>query len=107
MGRLGFHNNHADFPDSVFSFYLFPKEPTKTNRFILYSRTWMDIFLALVGCPLTIKGREYFRKGETYIVVSNHNSLIDVPVSSPGIPGGNKTIAKAENGKNPTVRTDL
>ena len=84
-----------------FLFVYFQQEPRKTNRFILYSRTWMDVFLGLIGCPLTIKGREYFRKGETYIVVSNHNALIDVPVSSPGIPGGNKTIAKAEMAKIP------
>ena len=61
----------------------------------------MDVFLALVGCPLKIQGREYFEKGKTYIVVCNHNALIDVPVSSPGIPGGNKTIAKAEMAKIP------
>jgi 1-acyl-sn-glycerol-3-phosphate acyltransferase len=84
-----------------FLFVYFQEDPKKTNRFILYSRTWMDIFLGLVGCPLSIKGRENFRKGETYIVVSNHNALIDVPVSSPGIPGGNKTIAKAEMAKIP------
>ena len=84
-----------------FSFIYFQKEPKKTNRFISYSRIWMDIFLGLIGCPLRIQGREYFQKGKTYIVVCNHNSLIDVPVSSPGIPGGNKTIAKAEMAKIP------
>ena len=61
----------------------------------------MDIFLALVGCPLSVTGKQYFRKGQTYIVVCNHNALIDVPVSSPGIPGGNKTIAKSEMAKIP------
>jgi len=84
-----------------FLFIYFQKEPKKTNRFISYSRVWMDIFLGLVGCPLKIQGREYFKKGKTYIVVCNHNALIDVPVSSPGIPGGNKTIAKAEMAKIP------
>jgi len=84
-----------------FLFIHFQKEPRKTNRFISFSRIWMDIFLGLVGCPLKIRGREYFQKGKTYIVVCNHNALIDVPVSSPGIPGGNKTIAKAEMAKIP------
>jgi 1-acyl-sn-glycerol-3-phosphate acyltransferase len=84
-----------------FLFIYFQKEPKKTNRFISYSRVWMDIFLGLVCCPLKIQGREYFEKGKTYIVVCNHNALIDVPVSSPGIPGGNKTIAKAEMAKIP------
>src|SRR6185369_6074570 len=59
------------------------------------------IFLTLAGCPLTVRGKEHFKKGETYIVICNHNALIDVPVSSPGIPGGNKTIAKAEMAKIP------
>jgi 1-acyl-sn-glycerol-3-phosphate acyltransferase len=84
-----------------FLFIYFQKEPRKTQRFIRFSRVWMDIFLGLVGCPLKITGREYFRNGETYIVVCNHNALIDVPVSSPGIPGGNKTIAKAEMARIP------
>jgi len=84
-----------------FLFIYFQPEPKKTNRFILFSRTWMDVFLALVGCPITTTGKQYFLPGKTYIVVSNHNALIDVPVSSPGIPGGNKTIAKAEMAKIP------
>lgn len=84
-----------------FLFIYFQKDPIKTHRFIRYSRTWMDIYLVLIGCPLKIKGLEYFKKGDTYIVVCNHNALIDVPVSSPGIPGGNKTIAKAEMAKIP------
>lgn len=84
-----------------FLFIYFQEEPKKTRRFIRYSRVWMDIFLGLIGCPLQISGREYFKKDKTYIVVCNHNALIDVPVSSPGIPGGNKTIAKAEMAKIP------
>ena len=82
-------------------FIYFVPDPKKTNRFVKYSRVWMKVFLTLVGCPLTIKGREHFRKGETYIVICNHNSFIDVPVSSPGIPGGNKTIAKIEMSRIP------
>jgi 1-acyl-sn-glycerol-3-phosphate acyltransferase len=84
-----------------FIFVYYQEEPKKTYRFIRYSRTWMDIYLALIGCPMTITGRENFKPGENYIVVCNHNALIDVPVSSPGIPGGNKTIAKAEMAKIP------
>jgi 1-acyl-sn-glycerol-3-phosphate acyltransferase len=84
-----------------FLFCYFLPDPTKTYRFISFSRVWMGVFLNLVVCPLKIKGREHFKKGETYIVVCNHNSLIDVPISSPGIPGGNKTIAKMEMARIP------
>lgn len=84
-----------------FLFIYFRPDPEKTNRFISFARVWMNIFLTLIGCPLTVKGKEKFQKSQTYIVVCNHNGLIDVPVSSPGIPGGNKTIAKIEMARIP------
>lgn len=82
-------------------FCYFREDPYKTNWFTRYSRIWMGVFLPLAGCPLRINGREKFVRGHTYIVVCNHNALIDVPVTSPGIPGGNKTIAKIEMAKTP------
>ncbi len=76
-------------------------EPRRTRNFIAFARVWMAIYMPLIGCPVRIKGREYFTPGENYIVVCNHNAFIDVPVSTPGIPGANKTIAKAELAKTP------
>jgi 1-acyl-sn-glycerol-3-phosphate acyltransferase len=86
-------------PFLLFSY--FAPDPTKTRRFVRYSRVWMGIFLTGIGCPLRIKGKEKFKKGETYIVLCNHNSLMDVPISTPGIPGANKTIAKTSFAKVP------
>lgn len=77
-------------------FCYFKEDPLKTRRFIAWSRIWMGVFLTATGCPLRVKGRENFTPGEVYIVLCNHNSFMDVPVSSPAIPGGNKTIAKIE-----------
>ena len=79
----------------------FIKEPAGTELFRKISAAWMRVFLTLSGCPLYIKGRKQFKKGETYIVICNHNSLMDVPVSTPFIPGPNKTIAKASMAKIP------
>ncbi|MEO5684529.1 MAG: lysophospholipid acyltransferase family protein [Chitinophagaceae bacterium] len=76
-------------------------EPRRTRNFIFISRLWMGIYMPLIGCPVSSRGKENFAPGENYIVVCNHNAFIDVPVSSPGIPGGNKTIAKAELAKTP------
>ncbi len=84
-----------------FCIIYFQAEPKRTRNFIFVSRIWMGIYMPLIGCPVTVKGKENFAKGENYIVISNHNAFIDVPVSSPGIPGGNKTIAKAELAKTP------
>lgn len=82
-------------------FCYFQKDPLRTTRFISFSRIWMDIYLFLIGCPLKVKGREHFAPGKNYIVVCNHNSFMDVPISSPSIPGGNKTIAKIEMSRIP------
>ncbi len=69
--------------------------------FIKVSRVWMNTWLWLIGCPVKITGRENFKKGETYVVVFNHNALLDVPLSAPYVPGANKTIAKASFAKVP------
>lgn len=70
-------------------------EPKGQDLFILIARYWMRVWLPLAGCPLRVKGKEHFTEGKTYIVTCNHNSLMDVPLSCPFIPGGNKTIAKS------------
>ncbi len=58
-------------------------------------------FLTLTGCRLIIKGKKHFKRGENYVVVCNHNSLMDVPVTTPFVPGANKTIAKKSMAKVP------
>lgn len=80
--------------------YLLP-EKIGQAYFISVSKFWMNIWLFLVGCPVKIVGREHFKKGVTYIVTSNHNSLMDVPLTSPYIPGANRTIAKKSFAKIP------
>ena len=87
-----------------FLFCYFKDEPHKTIRFIRYARVWMSFYLFMIGCPLTVRGKNNFKKGENYIVLCNHNALMDVPVSSPAIPGGNKTIAKIEMAKVPLFK---
>src|SRR5258708_488097 len=79
----------------------FRRDPQKTSAWVVISRIWMGVFLPLAGCPLRLKGKENFKKGETYVVVCNHTALLDVQVSYPSIPGGNKTIAKIEMAKVP------
>ncbi|SHL18057.1 1-acyl-sn-glycerol-3-phosphate acyltransferase [Chitinophaga jiangningensis] len=85
-------------PIWIFSFF---PDPKKTLGFITIGRIWMKVYMPLIGCPVRIKGEEYFEKGKTYVVVCNHNALIDVPVTTPGVPGVNKTLAKASMGKIP------
>lgn len=69
-------------------------EPAGQRVFINIARLWMRIWLPIAGCSIRIKGKENFKKGETYVVTCNHNSFMDIPLSCPFIPGPNKTIAK-------------
>ncbi len=70
------------------------KEPQRARWHRHVSRVWMRFYLLCIGCPLKVRGEEYFEKGQNYIVVCNHNSLMDVPVTTPFMPHPNKTIAK-------------
>ena len=72
------------------------KEPKRSYIMHRIYRTWMNIFFFFTGIRLRVRGKENFSPGENYIVIYNHNSLIDVPVSVPYMPGANKTIAKVE-----------
>lgn len=73
--------------------YFIP-DPRGNRYFIRLARVWIRMWLFLVACPLKVKGQENFEKGKRYIVVANHNSLLDPTLSCPFIPGPNRTIAK-------------
>lgn len=75
--------------------YLF-KEPTRSKITHPVYKLWTTIVFLLIFCPVRRKGLENFEKGENYVVVLNHNSFLDIPVSAPWIPGPNKTLAKIE-----------
>lgn len=77
------------------------KDPRRSILFHSTTAVWMRIFFFLTGVRIRIKGREHFRKNENYIVISNHNSFMDVPLTTPFIPGANKTIAKIEMARIP------
>lgn len=70
------------------------KDPHKAVWHRHVSRVWMAVYLTLIGCPLYVKGKQHFKKDTNYVVVCNHNSLMDIPVSTPFMPRANKTIAK-------------
>jgi 1-acyl-sn-glycerol-3-phosphate acyltransferase len=76
-------------------------EPAASRWHRGVSRVWMTIFLNLAGCPLKVKGQRHFAKGCNYVVVCNHNSLLDVPATTPFLPNANKTIAKKSFAKVP------
>lgn len=79
----------------------FMKEPKRTHYAFKLFNPWLKCFFVLSGVKRIYKGRQHFKKGENYVVVCNHNSFMDVPLCSPGIPEPNKTIAKIEMSRIP------
>lgn len=77
------------------------KEPAGTEAFRQITKIWMTVWLTLIGSPLKVVGKKNFEKGKNYVIVSNHNSLMDVPITTPFIPGANKTIGKKSFAKTP------
>ena len=76
-------------------------ELQKANWHRSVSRFWMTIFLNLIGCPLKIKGAAYFNNLPNAVIVCNHSSLMDVPITTPFMPRANKTIAKKSISRTP------
>ena len=76
-------------------------EPKRARSLHPVFRLWMGVYMPLIFCPVIRKGKKNFKKGENYVVVLNHNSFMDIPVSSPWIPGPNKTLAKMEMSRIP------
>lgn len=76
-------------------------EPRRTVYVFKVFAVWMKFFFVLAGVRRVITGTQYFKKGKAYVVICNHNSFMDVPLTSTAIPGPNKTIAKEEMAKIP------
>lgn len=80
-------------------------EPKRSIALHRTFRVWMGIFLPLVFCPVRRKGAAHFAADHSFVVVCNHNSFMDIPVSSPWIPAANKTLAKIEIARVPLFGT--
>jgi 1-acyl-sn-glycerol-3-phosphate acyltransferase len=82
--------------------HLFKDEKKGQAFFIQVSKIWMKVWMFLIGCRVEIYGEENMILGENYIVVFNHQSLMDIPLSAPFVPGvPNKTIGKSSFAKVP------
>jgi 1-acyl-sn-glycerol-3-phosphate acyltransferase len=77
------------------------KDPKRTSLFLKISKVWILIYFFLIGCSIRIRGISNFEKNKNYIIICNHNSLMDILAITPFIPGANKTIAKSELAKIP------
>lgn len=62
----------------------------------LFLRIWSWVFSKLTFIRYDFYGTENFRRGQSYIYVSNHTSFLDIPGLWMIIPGEKKPLAKKE-----------
>ncbi|MDE3156152.1 MAG: 1-acyl-sn-glycerol-3-phosphate acyltransferase [Acidobacteriota bacterium] len=65
------------------------------------ARAWSWLILATTGVRVDARGRERLTPGRTYVFVSNHQSIYDIPVLFAALPWQLRIIAKASLGRFP------
>ncbi|PSL32174.1 lysophospholipid acyltransferase family protein [Chitinophaga ginsengisoli] len=75
--------------------------PRNIRYFMALGRAWMHVYMPLIFCPVRRKGVEYFRSKDPYIIVCNHNSMMDIHTTTYAIPAGSKSLGKKELEKAP------
>ncbi|HET6639529.1 MAG TPA: lysophospholipid acyltransferase family protein [Gemmatimonadota bacterium] len=48
------------------------------DLYLLYARIWSGWILGSLGIPLAVTGRERLEPGQTYVLMSNHQSVFDI-----------------------------
>jgi 1-acyl-sn-glycerol-3-phosphate acyltransferase len=65
------------------------------------ARAWAWLILATTGVDVKIEGLDRIEHGETYIFISNHQSIYDIPVIFASLPFQLRIIAKESLGRFP------
>jgi 1-acyl-sn-glycerol-3-phosphate acyltransferase len=65
------------------------------------ARAWSWMILATTGVAVTVKGLDRVKPGETYVFISNHQSIYDIPVIFASLPFQLRIIAKESLGRFP------
>jgi 1-acyl-sn-glycerol-3-phosphate acyltransferase len=65
------------------------------------ARAWSWMILATTGVDVTVTGLDRVKRGETYVFISNHQSIYDIPVIFASLPFQLRIIAKESLGRFP------
>ena len=65
------------------------------------ARAWSWLILATTGVEVSVRGLERVKRGETYVFISNHQSIYDIPVIFASLPFQLRIIAKESLGRFP------
>jgi 1-acyl-sn-glycerol-3-phosphate acyltransferase len=65
------------------------------------ARAWSWLILATTGVDVSVFGLDRVKRGETYVFISNHQSIYDIPVLFASLPFQLRIIAKESLGRFP------
>ena len=65
------------------------------------ARTWSRLILKTTGVRVAVRGLEHVEPGKTYVFVSNHQSIYDIPILFWSLPFQLRIIAKESLGRFP------
>jgi 1-acyl-sn-glycerol-3-phosphate acyltransferase len=65
------------------------------------ARMWSWLILATTGVDVAVEGLGHVTQGETYVFISNHQSIYDIPVIFASLPFQLRIIAKESLGRFP------
>jgi 1-acyl-sn-glycerol-3-phosphate acyltransferase len=71
------------------------------------ARAWAWLILSTTGVDVEVEGLEHVERGRTYIFVSNHQSIYDIPVIFWWVPFQLRIIAKDSLGRFPVLGAHL
>jgi 1-acyl-sn-glycerol-3-phosphate acyltransferase len=78
-------------------FLLFPFQRSVRNHYIAYcTRTWAKMILFVTGTRIKLKGQDNIPKDPDFVVISNHQGNMDIPVLMSIFPFPLSFIAKKE-----------
>jgi 1-acyl-sn-glycerol-3-phosphate acyltransferase len=67
------------------------------------ARTWSRLILVTTGVEVDVTGLDRLQHGQTYVFVSNHQSIYDIPILFHSLPFQLRIIAKASLGRFPIL----
>ena len=71
------------------------------------ARTWSRLILGTTGVQVEVIGLERLERGRTYVFVSNHQSIYDIPILFWSLPYQLRIIAKESLGRFPVLGPHL
>ncbi|MCS6981204.1 MAG: 1-acyl-sn-glycerol-3-phosphate acyltransferase [Flavobacteriales bacterium] len=88
----------------VVLFFSFVRKPLNSALFVQITRKWVKVILWLAGVRWKFINPQNLPRGSSYVIISNHTSLLDIFTAALAVEDNIKGLAKKEIGELPFLR---